>query len=103
MFRERVHRSELKAPELKYVFEADYKWRLFTMSKQVKGLAVSIVLFMAVVFSNAQSTEELPYVYYYSLEQQAFVIERVDGSERNMLAPFIIPEQDVVTLIALHR
>jgi WD40 repeat protein len=62
------------------------------MSKHVYGLVISIILLLVVAPSEAQPKEELPYLYYYSLEQQAFLIERADGTDRQFLASYELPE-----------
>jgi hypothetical protein len=38
------------------------------------------------VKANAQSNQESPFLYYYSEEDSAFIIERTDGTDRQVLA-----------------
>jgi hypothetical protein len=43
-------------------------------------------------FSVAGTPSNAPYIYYYSFEDQAFIIEHADGSDRRILASYLLPE-----------
>lgn len=53
--------------------------------------------------------EQLPKIYYHSIENNAFIIERADGSQREIMAEYTIPESDLSYVItgpdwsATHR
>lgn len=56
------------------------------------------VLFNFTIHMNSQPTytDIAPEMYYYSIDDNAFVMERADGSQRRILAQYTIPERDIV-------
>jgi hypothetical protein len=46
--------------------------------------------------TQAQPPSDVPYLYHYSTEDQAFIIERADGSDRRVLTQYSIPREDAV-------
>jgi hypothetical protein len=54
------------------------------------------VLALGTITIGAQSEAETPFLYYYSAERGAFIIERADGTEREILAQFEMTGDEVV-------
>src|SRR5690349_2829285 len=55
-----------------------------------------LILLMSFVLSGqsivSASASDEPYIYYYSLPQQAFILERADGTDSRILATYMFPE-----------
>lgn len=63
----------------------------------MKQLVFVLLALSVVVNANAQSAnEEAPFLYYFSDELNAFVIERADGTDTTVLTKYAIPQQDHV-------
>ncbi|MCQ3931574.1 MAG: hypothetical protein DPW16_14040 [Chloroflexi bacterium] len=58
-------------------------------------LGISLIAFLSILLihpSSLTAQSDTTFLYYYSLETEAFIIERPDGSERQILAEYKLPE-----------
>jgi len=61
----------------------------------ISGLVLVTTLFGGFRATKAQS--RAPYLYYYSQSRSAFIVERADGSDSRVLAPFVLPDGYSIT------
>lgn len=54
---------------------------------------ILVILIQTDVYAQS---EDNPFLYYYSFQQEAFIVERVDGSDSRILAGYTLPEQHIV-------
>jgi hypothetical protein len=55
-------------------------------------IRTAIFLILAIVFSfSTQAQSDIPYIYYYSVDQSAFIIERADGADSRVFARYAVP------------
>lgn len=59
---------------------------------------IIILITLFIIEIEAQNTEEAPFLYFYSYEESAFIIERADGSDREVLVNYTFPENSGVIL-----
>jgi hypothetical protein len=90
------------------VREGDWRWRLRTV-REIKAAALRrwlvklgsvgvlcAVLALGTITIGAQPEADAPFLYYYSAEQGAFIVERADGTEREILAQVEVAGDKVV-------
>ena len=53
-----------------------------------------LMVAMSVQAQAPRSNETIPYIYYFSLEEQALIIERADGGDRHLIAQDAVPPLD---------
>ncbi|MEM9954606.1 MAG: hypothetical protein AAF846_23555 [Chloroflexota bacterium] len=63
------------------------------MKKGFVTINIIIIFLFFLSASITQSTEDTPYLYYYSTQEQAFIIEKADGSDSKILAMYELPPE----------
>ena len=72
------------------------KYKLFVLYKTMRQTILLSLLCGLFSFNNANahSQSQLPFIYYYSLENKGFIVERVDGTEHQLLASYGLDADD---------
>jgi hypothetical protein len=63
--------------------------------RQIATVLILCALFLSILVLPSPQTkagEDIPYIYYYSQDQEAFIVERADGSEMSVLAEYQLSE-----------
>jgi hypothetical protein len=66
------------------------------LNSSTRWVCAGLFMFALLASSTRVQGNSAPYLYYYSSKEQAFIIERADGSDSRTLVQYSIPREDVI-------